>query len=263
MTPFWGEFIGTMLLILFGDGVVGGVVLKKSKAENAGWIVVTLGWGLGVTMAIYAVGQISGAHLNPAVTLALAFDGSFDWVKVPGFVLAQILGAFAGAVLVWIHYLPHWGKTEDMDAKLAIFCTIPAIRNTWANLISEIIGTFVLCAGVLFIGANKFTDGLNPIVVGALVVAIGMSMGGTTGYAINPARDLGPRLAHFLLPIAGKGHSDWRYALIPVAGPVIGGLLGAAFYMAAFRMEIKLASWGLFILVAAIILQAVRQQMKP
>ncbi len=223
-------------------------------------MVITLGWGLAVTMGIYAVGQISGAHLNPAVTLALAFNGSFDWAQVPAFILAQMLGAFLGAILVWLHYLPHWSKTDDQAAKLAVFCTGPAIRNPWANLLSEVIGTFVLCAGVLFIGANNFTDGLNPIVVGALVVAIGMSLGGTTGYAINPARDLGPRIAHFLLPVSGKGHSDWKYALVPVMGPALGGLLGAAFYMAAFRTEIKPLSWVIFILTAAVVLQAIRLQ---
>ena len=262
MTPFWGEFIGTMILILLGDGVVGGVVLKNTKSENAGWIVITLGWGLAVTMAIYAVGHISGAHINPAVTIALAAEGSFPWADVPGYLLAQLLGAFTGAAIVWLHYLPHWRKTNDQGAKLAVFCTGPAIRAPWANLLSEIIGTFVLVAGILFIGANKFTDGLNPIVVGALVVAIGMSLGGTTGYAINPARDLGPRLAHFLLPIHGKGGADWSYAAIPVAGPIIGGLLGAMFYLAAFKMEMNPLLWGAVAVVAIIILLAVRQEGK-
>lgn len=260
MTPFWGEFIGTMILILLGDGVVGGVILKNTKSENAGWIVITLAWGLAVTMGIYAVGGISGAHLNPAVTLALAAEGSFDWAGVPGYLLAQMLGAFTGATIVWLHYLPHWRKTNDQGTKLAVFCTGPAIRATWANLLSEIIGTFVLVAGILFIGANKFTDGLNPIVVGALVVAIGMSLGGTTGYAINPARDLGPRLAHFLLPIQGKGNSDWGYAAIPVVGPVIGGLLGAMFYLAAFKLEMNPMLWGVVLIVAVVILVAVRQE---
>jgi glycerol uptake facilitator protein len=262
MTPFWGEFIGTMLLILFGDGVVGGAVLKRTKAENAGWVVITLGWGLGVTMAIYAVGNISGAHLNPAVTLALAVEGSFEWGKVSGYVIAQMLGAFTGGILVWLHYLPHWSKTNDTDAKLAVFCTGPAVRSSWANLLSEVIGTFVLTAGVLFIGANKFTDGLNPIVVGALVVAIGMSLGSTTGYAINPARDLGPRIAHFLLPIHGKGHSDWSYAPIPIVGPLLGGLFGAYFHLAAFKMMLTPVSWVVFIAVAAVILLAIRHEMK-
>ncbi len=262
MTPFWGEFIGTMLLILLGDGVVGGVLLKNSKAENSGWIVITLGWGLAVTIGIYAVGQFSGAHLNPAVTLAFALEGSFNWAKVPGYILAQMLGAIAGAILVWLHYLPHWRKTENQIAKLSVFATVPAIRSSWSNLLSEIIGTFVLCAGILFIGANKFTEGLNPIVVGALVVAIGLSLGGTTGYAINPARDLGPRIVHFLLPVAGKGDSDWKYAPIPVIGSIIGGLLGAAFYLTFFKMEIKAVSWVVFAIFAVAIFLAVRQQAK-
>jgi glycerol uptake facilitator protein len=177
------------------------------------------------------------------VTLALAAEGSFPWAGVPAYILAQMLGGFTGAVLVWLHYLPHWGKTDDPATKLAVFCTGPAIRSTWANLFSEILGTFVLTAGVLFIGANQFTEGLNPIVVGALVVAIGMSLGGTTGYAINPARDLAPRIAHFLLPIKGKGGSDWAYSPIPVAGPAIGGILGGMFYCAAFKMECKPLFW--------------------
>ncbi len=247
-----------MLLILLGDGVVAGVVLKNSKAENGGWIVITLGWGLGVVMAIYAVGSISGAHLNPAVTLALAAEGSFDWANVPAYILAQMLGGFTGAVLVWLHYLPHWGKTEDPATKLAVFCTGPAIRSTWANLFSEILGTFVLTAGVLFIGANQFTEGLNPIVVGALVVAIGMSLGGTTGYAINPARDLAPRIAHFILPIKGKGGSDWAYSPIPIVGPIIGGILGGMFYCAAFKMECKPLFWVATLLTAGVAAMAVR-----
>lgn len=260
MTPFWGEFIGTMLLILLGDGVVAGVILKGTKAENAGWVVISLAWGLAVTMAIYAVGQISSAHLNPAVTIGLAAEGSFPWGKVPGYLVAQVLGAVAGATLVWLHYLPHWSRTTDEATKLAVFCTAPAIRTTWPNLLTEIIGTFVLVAGVLFIGANKFTEGLNPIVVGALVVAIGMSLGGTTGYAINPARDFGPRLAHFLLPIAGKGGSDWSYAWIPIVGPLLGGLLGASFHLAAFKLQCNPWSWGVFLAVALVAVLAVLKE---
>ncbi|TAK38582.1 MAG: aquaporin family protein [Saprospiraceae bacterium] len=258
MTPFWGEFIGTMLLVILGDGVVAGVVLKGSKAENADWVVITLGWGLAVIMAIYAVGNISGAHINPAVTLALAAEGSFPWAKVPGYIAAQMLGGIAGGVIVWLHYLPHWRETENQASKLAVFCTIPAVRSTWANLLSEIIGTFILMAGLLFIGANQFSEGLNPIVVGALIVSIGMSLGGTTGYAINPARDLGPRIAHFLLPISGKGGSDWRYAPIPVVGPFLGGLLGAYFYMAAFRGEVGYQLKVTALVVAIVSLLAIR-----
>jgi glycerol uptake facilitator protein len=234
MSPYLAEFLGTLTLILLGDGVVAAVVLKGTKSENAGWLTIVIGWGLAVTLAIYAVGNYSGAHINPAVTLALAFYGSFDWAQVPGYILAQVAGAFAGGVLVWIHFLPHWKTTESPEAKLAVFSTGPAIRSTFSNLVSEIIGTAVLILGLLTIGANKFTEGLNPLVVGLLIVSIGLSLGGTTGFAINPARDLGPRIAHFLLPVHGKGSSDWRYAWIPVAGPVIGGLLGALIYKFVF-----------------------------
>lgn len=234
MSVYLGEIIGTMLLIILGDGVVGGVVLNKSKAQSSGWIVITFGWGLAVAMAVYAVGAISGAHLNPAVTLGLASVGAFPWEQVPGYIAAQMFGAFLGAVVVWLHYLPHWAATEDKGAKLAVFSTGPAIRNTGANLLSEIIGTFVLVFGIQALGANQFAQGLNPFIVGMLILAIGISLGGTTGYAINPARDLGPRIAHFLLPIAGKGDSDWSYAWIPVVGPIIGGILGALTYVALF-----------------------------
>lgn len=234
MSPYLAEFLGTLTLVLLGNGVVAAVVLKRSKAEHAGWLVVVIGWGLAVTLAIYAVGQISGAHINPAVTLALAYAGSFSWDLVPGYCLAQLAGAFTGAILVWLHYLPHWPATNDPAGKLAVFSTGPAIRSTFSNLISEIIGTAVLILGLLTIGANKFTEGLNPLVVGLLIISIGLSLGGTTGFAINPARDLGPRLAHFLLPIRGKGSSDWSYAWIPVVGPVIGGLVGAWLYQILF-----------------------------
>lgn len=234
MSPYLAEFFGTMLLLVLGDGVVAGVVLKGTKSENSGWLTIVLGWGLAVTLAIYAVGSISGAHLNPAVTVALAWSGSFDWNLVPGYCLAQLAGAFVGAVLVWIHYLPHWGKTDSAETKLAVFSSGPAVRSTFNNVISEIIGTMVLVLALLFIGANKFTEGLNPLVVGLLIVSIGLSLGGTTGFAINPARDLGPRIAHFILPIPGKGSSDWSYSWIPVVGPLIGGLLGAWVYQLFF-----------------------------
>jgi glycerol uptake facilitator protein len=227
---FQSEFIGTALLILLGNGVVGGVVLKGTKNENSGWLVITIGWALAVTFAVYAVGRISGAHLNPAVTLALAATGALDWALVPTYLLAQMLGAMLGAVLVYLHYLPHWARTEDPGAKLAVFCTAPAIRNTTSNFISEFLGTFVLLFGLMALGATHFADGLNPLVVGALVLAIGHSLGGTTGYAINPARDLGPRLVHALLPIPGKGGSDWGYAWIPVLAPIAGGICGALVY---------------------------------
>ena len=234
MTPFVGEIIGTMILIIFGGGVVAGVLLKHSKAQASGWIVITAGWGLGVAIAVYAVGGISGAHVNPAVTLGLASVGEFPWSQVPTYILGQMIGAFLGGVVVWLHYHAHWAETDDPGAKLAVFSTDPAIAHNTSNIMSEIIGTFILVLGVLAIGANEFTEGFFPLIVGLLVFAIGLSLGGTTGYAINPARDLGPRLAHFLLPIAGKGGSNWKYAWIPVVGPLIGGVAGALFYRHVF-----------------------------
>lgn len=230
MKNFLAEFFGTALLILLGDGVVAGVVLKGTKNENSGWLVITIGWALAVTFAVYAVGRISGAHLNPAVTLALASTGQFDWSNVPMYIVAQMLGAILGAVLVWLHYLPHWERTPDPAAKLAVFCTAPAVPHTPGNFISEFLGTFVLLFGLSALGANRFAEGLNPLAVGALVLAIGHSLGGTTGYAINPARDLGPRIAHAILPIPGKGGSDWAYAWVPVLAPVLGGICGAIAY---------------------------------
>jgi glycerol uptake facilitator protein len=228
--PFLAELIGTCLLILLGDGVVAGVLLNKSKAQNAGWMVICCGWAIGVVMAIYAVGSISGAHLNPAVTLALAVSGDFSWGAVPIYITGQLTGAFLGACLVWLHYLPHWKVTENADLKLAVFCTAPAIRHTMGNFISEFLGTMVLVFGILFIGANTFTQGLNPVVIGLLILAIGLCLGGTTGWAINPARDLGPRIAHAMLPIPGKRDSDWNYAWIPIVGPLAGGVFGAGLY---------------------------------
>ena len=244
MQSYLAELLGTMILVLLGDGVVANVLLQRSKGQNSGWIVVTTGWGVAVAIAVYAVGRISGAHLNPAVTIALATIGSFSWAQVPGYIAAQMVGAFLGAVLVWLTYLPHWRETPDPGAKLGIFCTGPAIRSTGANLITEIIGTAVLMFGILAIAANAqtlarpgdvdlsvvFSRGLQPLLVGVLVLGIGLSLGGPTGYAINPARDLGPRLAHAILPIPGKGSSDWGYAWIPVVGPIIGGIAGAGLY---------------------------------
>jgi glycerol uptake facilitator protein len=234
MNPYLAEFVGTTLLILLGNGVVAGVLLKNSKAEGAGWLVITVAWGLAVTFGVYAVGSVSGAHLNPAVTLGLAATGAFSWAQVPGYILAQVAGGAFGACLVYLHYLPHWAKTDDADLKRAVFCTSPAERHTVGNFISEFIGTFVLLFGLSALGANKFAEGLNPLAVGALVLAIGLSLGGTTGYAINPARDLGPRIAHFLLPIPGKGDSDWSYSWIPVVGPILGGIAGAVVHQLMF-----------------------------
>lgn len=246
MTPFAAELIGTMLLIILGDGVVAGVVLHQSKAQNAGWIVVSLAWGLAVAIGAYSVGSYSGAHLNPALTLALAASGTFAWENVLSYLTAQFIGAFLGAVVVYFHFLPHFKATPDQAGKLAVFCNSPAIRQPFANLLSEFIGTFILVLGISAIGANQLAQGLNPLLVGVLVVSIGLSLGGPTGYAINPARDLAPRLAHFLLPIAGKGGSDWGYAWVPVLGPVLGGTYGAVFYQHFFKgVDQGWLFWGL------------------
>ncbi|MBZ5201553.1 aquaporin family protein [Planomicrobium chinense] len=262
MSEFLAEVVGTMILIIFGGGVVAGVVLKDSKAEGSGWIVITIAWGLAVTMGVYAVGSISGAHLNPAVTLGFASIGEFPWAKVPLYILAQMIGAIIGASIVFLNYLAHWRRTEDQGAKLAVFSTGPAVRSPFSNLVSEIIGTAVLVMGLLFIGANQFTDGLNPLIVGALIIAIGMSLGGATGYAINPARDLGPRIAHALLPIPGKGSSDWSYAWVPVAGPVFGGIYGAVFYSAVFTGDYNLLFWILSAVMALILVGAANAELK-
>ncbi|ARJ51749.1 MIP/aquaporin family protein [Staphylococcus lutrae] len=235
MNVYLAEFFGTALLLLMGGGVVANVSLKKTNANGADWIVIAIGWGLAVVLGVYAVGQISGAHLNPAVTLALAINGDFSWAQVPGYMIAQLLGGILGGMLTWLMYLPHWRATEEPATKLGVFATGPALKNYIANFISEIIGTAVLTSGLLYIGANKFTDGLNPLIVGALIVAIGLSLGGTTGYAINPARDLGPRIAHAILPIHGKGSSGWGYAIVPVIGPLVGGMLGTVLYRLVFK----------------------------
>ncbi len=236
-SPFLAELVGTMLLVLLGDGVVANVVLHQTKGHNSGWIVITAGWGFAVAVAVYCVGTFSGAHLNPAVTLGLAALGKLEAAKIAPYLAGQFLGAFLGAALVWLAYLPHWPLTEDKGAKLAVFCTGPAVRDLPKNLLTEIIGTAALVLGVLAIGTKAnlkpefgWDSGFGPALVGVLVWAIGLSLGGPTGYAINPARDLGPRIAHALLPIAGKGGSDWGYAWVPVIGPVIGGVAGAMIY---------------------------------
>ena len=237
MSPLVAEVIGTMILIVLGDGVVANVVLQRTKGYNSGWIVITTGWALAVTIAVYCVGSISGAHLNPAVTIGLATIGKFPWANVPAYIAAQVVGGFLGGVIVWITYLPHWAATTESGAKLAVFCTGPAIRNPLTNIVSEAIGTFVLVLALLAVlspanlqPSSDLAKGVGPLLVGVIVWAIGLSLGGQTGYAINPARDLGPRIAHALLPIPGKGTSDWGYSWVPIFGPVIGGVLGAVFY---------------------------------
>lgn len=226
-----GEFIGTMILILLGDGVVAAISLNKSKAQGAGWVAIALGWGLAVTLGVYCSAFLSPAHLNPAVTLGMAIAGVFNWSYVVPYIIAQTLGAIVGATIVWINYYPHWKETDDSQAILGVFATEPAIRNYPMNFISEFIGTFVLVFALLAFTRGKFTQGLNPIVVGLLITAIGFSLGGTTGYAINPARDLGPRIAHQILPIANKGDSDWAYSWVPILGPLAGGAVGAWIYL--------------------------------
>jgi glycerol uptake facilitator len=230
-SPVLGEFLGTMILVLLGNGVVAGVLLKRSKAEGSGWMVITAGWAFAVMAGVFtaiALGS-SDAHLNPAVTIGFAVrDGNF--AKFVPYLVAQILGGTVGAGLVWLHYLPHWKETPDSAAKLGCFCTAPAIRNAATNLLSEIMATFVLVfvVGAIFsksVSAAGPAAGLGAYLVGSLVWGIGLSLGGPTGYAINPARDLGPRIAHAILPIAGKGGSDWSYAPIPVVGPLLGGML--------------------------------------
>jgi len=233
MSPYLAEFIGTMLLVLLGDGVVANVLLKNTKGENSGWIVITFGWGMAVFVAVFCVAKFSGAHINPAVTLGLALAGDFEWILVPGYLAAQFAGAAVGAGLVWLMYRDHFEITKDADAKLAVFCTGPAIRNPLSNLTSEIIGTFVLVFAVLHIASPEGGLGsLDALPVGLLVFAIGLSLGGTTGYAINPARDLSPRLMHLFLPISSKRDSDWGYAWIPVVGPFVGGGLAASCFIA-------------------------------
>lgn len=233
-TKLIAEFFGTMILILLGDGVVAGVVLNKSKSQNAGWMVVASGWAMAVMLPAFIFGAISGAHFNPALTIALAVIGKFPWAQVPGYVIAQLLGAMAGATLVWLAYLEQWKVTDDKAGKLAVFCTGPAIRKYSSNFITEVIGTFVLVFVILGIGNVKAADGIPTFVVGGLILGLGLSLGGPTGYAINPARDLGPRIAHALLPIAGKGDSDWAYSWVPVIAPIVGAVMAALLWVAVF-----------------------------
>jgi len=240
---FLGEVIGTMFLILLGDGVVANVLLSKSKGQNSGWIVIATAWAMAVFVGVYTSVAVGGnAHLNPAVTIGLAVSGAVPWGDVPVYIVGEFIGAALGAILVWLAYLPHWAETPEPGLKLAVYSTGPAIRNTTANLVCEIIGTFALMFGVFLIrGAQMVSGGaistislgaLGALPVALLVWVIGLSLGGPTGYAINPARDLGPRIMHALLPIAGKGDSDWGYSWIPVVGPIIGAIIAALLYLA-------------------------------
>jgi glycerol uptake facilitator protein len=234
---FLAEVFGTGLLVLLGDGVVAGVLLAKSKSQNAGWIVITTAWAFAVFVGVVVAGPISGAHLNPAVTIGLAVNGATPWDHVPVYLAGEFVGAFIGAILVSIHYWDHFKETEDKGLKLAVFSTAPNIRNIPLNFVSEVIGTFVLVFVVLAFGTNGSAAGLaalGALPVAILVWSIGLSLGGTTGYAINPARDLGPRIIHAILPIPGKGDSDWSYSWVPVAGPIVGGILAAVVYGAVW-----------------------------
>ncbi|HJQ19464.1 MAG TPA: MIP/aquaporin family protein [Gemmatimonadaceae bacterium] len=237
MSPVIAEFFGTAILILLGDGVVANVVLNRSKGQNSGWIVITAGWACAVTIAVYCVVGVSGAHLNPAVTVALATTGAFSWTLVPAYIAAQVAGGFVGGVLVWLTYLPHFKATEDPASKLGVFSTVPAIRTLPGNFLSEFIGGFALVLALLavlspanLVPGSDLAKGLGPLLVGVIIMSIGLSLGGPTGYAINPARDLGPRIAHAVLPIPGKGSSDWRYAWIPIIAPTLGGVVGGFAY---------------------------------
>lgn len=234
MSIFLGELVGTLLLVLLGNAVVANVVLSKTKGNGSGWIVISTGWALAVAIPVFIFGSVSGAHFNPAVTIALAVIGNFPWKNVPMYILAQLIGAFIGALLVLVCYYNHFEKTEDKAIKLAVFCTGPEIRNTKINFITEAVGTFVLVFAILGIGQSSLADGIQPMAVGMIVGAIGLCLGGPTGYAINPARDFGPRLMHYLMPVPNKGDSDWSYAWIPVVAPIVGAIFGALAYISIF-----------------------------
>ena len=247
MNAYLAEFVGTAILIVLGGGVNANVSLSKTYGNSSGWIVISAGWGMAVAVAVYAVGHVSGAHINPAVTLGLFAIGEFQADQVIGYIGAQMAGAFVGATIVWLAYLAHFKATEDPGTKLGVFSTAPAVPNTIANILTELIGTAMLVFGVLAIGHEGnfgaaggegidtgWTTGFKPLLVGLLVFAIGLSLGGPTGYAINPARDLGPRIAHAVLPIPGKGDSNWGYAWLPVSAPIAGGIIGALLFKALF-----------------------------
>jgi len=233
MSIFLGELIGTWLLILLGNGVVACALLAQSKGEKGGWIVITAGWGFAVAIAVYAVGWISGGHLNPAVTVGLWIAGKTAFSLLPSYFCGQMIGAMLGALFVWIVYFPHWSLTHDPRTKLLCFCTHPAVlRHRFSNFITEVVATAILLIGILgiFDVHNGIGSGMGPYAVGILIFSIGLSLGGPTGFAINPARDLGPRIIHAWLPISGKGSSEWGYSWIPVVGPCLGGILGALIY---------------------------------
>ena len=241
MSPFIAEIIGTLILMLLGNGVVANVILKDTKGANSGWLVITTGWGIAVFVAVFIVQDFSGAHINPAVTIGLAVAGKFPWVDVAPYILAQMIGAMIGSAVVWIMYKDHYRITENKSTKLGTFATIPQIPNTISNVFSELLGTFVLVFAVLYIAGPNLAAGdpsqpvglgsLGALPVGLVVFGIGLSLGGTTGYAINPARDLGPRIMHAILPIENKGPSNWSYAWIPIVGPIVGSTIAAILFL--------------------------------
>jgi glycerol uptake facilitator protein len=232
MNPFFAEFFGTAMILVFGCGVVSNVLLNKTKGNNSGWIVITFGWAVGVFTGVLIAASSSGAHLNPAVTLALAIAHKFSWAKVPLYVCAQVLGAMFGSGLVWLAYKKHFDATDDADSKLAVFSTMPNIRSYWYNVITEVVGTYVLALAVLYMAEPEVGLGaLNALPVALVVLGIGLSLGGPTGYAINPARDIGPRIMHFLLPIPKKRDSDWSYSWVPILGPLLGGACAAVMFL--------------------------------
>jgi len=232
MNQFFAEFFGTAMILVFGSGVVSNVLLSKTKGNNSGWIVISFGWAIGVFTGVLIAANVSGAHLNPAVTLALVLAGKFSASQMPLYICAQMLGAMFGSGLAWLAYKKHFDATEDADSKLAVFCTIPNIRSYWYNVITEIIGTYILALAVLYMAQPEVGLGaLNALPVALVVLGIGLALGGPTGYAINPARDLGPRIMHFLLPIRNKRDSDWKYSWVPVLGPMVGAALAAVMYV--------------------------------
>lgn len=232
MNQFFAEFFGTAMILVFGCGVVANVLLNKTKGNNSGWIVITFGWAVGVFTGVLIAAPVSGAHLNPAVTLALVLAHKFSPALMPLYISAQLLGAMFGAGLVWLAYKKHFDATDDAESKLAVFCTIPSIRSYWYNIITEAVGTYVLALAVLYMAQPEVGLGaLNALPVALVVLGIGLSLGGPTGYAINPARDMGPRIMHFFLPIAGKRDSDWKYSWVPIAGPMIGAALAALMFI--------------------------------
>ncbi len=232
MNKFFAEFFGTAMILVFGSGVVSNVLLSKTKGNNSGWIVISFGWAVGVFTGVLIAASVSGAHLNPAVTIALVLAGKFSVSQAPLYICAQLLGAMFGSGLAWLAYKKHFDATDDADAKLAVFCTMPNIRSYWYNLITEIVGTYILALAVLYMAQPEIGLGaLNALPVAIVVLGIGLSLGGPTGYAINPARDLGPRIMHFLLPIKNKRDSDWEYSWVPIVGPIIGASLAALMFV--------------------------------